>query len=109
MSRMVRSGGQWNSNLAPIIAQQWCEPGVTRLVKPEGGKELAVLSAVPQITTGVGGPEWTSPPRPDSPACLLAMAVGRFGGDWRAGESRATSPAIAKFTAETDWPAGGFQ
>jgi hypothetical protein len=37
----------------------------------------------------------------------LAMAVGRFSGDWRAGESRATSPAIAKFTAETDWPAEG--
>ena len=37
----------------------------------------------------------------------LAMAVGRFSGDWRAGESRATSSAIAKFTAETDWPAEG--
>src|SRR6266478_4168743 len=37
----------------------------------------------------------------------LAMAVGRFSGDWRAGESQATSPAIAKFTAETDWPAEG--
>jgi hypothetical protein len=37
----------------------------------------------------------------------LAMAVGRFSGDWRAGEGWAISPAIAKFTAETDWPAEG--
>ena len=36
----------------------------------------------------------------------LAMAVGRFSGDWRR-RKPATSSAIAKFTAETDWPAEG--